>query len=270
MPCPSARSTVDTFATITSVKYYQGTNFLGQATTSPYNFTWSSVPVGYYVVTALATDARMARRQCLRRSTSRSSPAPPRITPPITPGPAPFPPIGPRPGNWLPNGVPSALDTVFISSGTVNLAAADAVSVVNLSGGTLQGSGALTVTNAFNWTGGNMADNLVVGTNATFTLFPNGGLSGLILNNYGTVIWPNGGLNGRRLAPATAITNYGLWLCQSDNQISLGGFQGRSSTKAPCAKPVLAAEQLSPRWPSPILAPWMQNLARFISTVVGR
>ena len=109
------------------------------------------------------------------------------------------------------------LDTVNITSGTVNLATADAVSIVNISGGTLQGPGILTVTNSVNWSGGNLNGALTIGTNATFTTGSGGQLSGLTLNNYGTAMWFGGNLNGNA---QTIITNYGLWLCQSDNQIT--------------------------------------------------
>src|SRR6185503_11542495 len=39
------------------VEFYQGNTLLGTDTTSPYSFTWSSVPAGSYTLTAVAVDA---------------------------------------------------------------------------------------------------------------------------------------------------------------------------------------------------------------------
>ena len=38
--------------------FYSGTSLLGKATSSPYSYTWSSVPVGSYSLTAVASDAQ--------------------------------------------------------------------------------------------------------------------------------------------------------------------------------------------------------------------
>jgi hypothetical protein len=46
----------DSDGTISSVAFYQGTTLLGTDTTSPYSYTWSSVPDGNYILTAEATD----------------------------------------------------------------------------------------------------------------------------------------------------------------------------------------------------------------------
>jgi len=42
--------------TITNVSFFQGTTKLGQGTSSPYSFTWNSVPAGHYILSARATD----------------------------------------------------------------------------------------------------------------------------------------------------------------------------------------------------------------------
>ena len=42
---------------LTQVQFYQGSTLLGTDTSSPYAFTWSSVPAGSYTLTAVATDA---------------------------------------------------------------------------------------------------------------------------------------------------------------------------------------------------------------------
>jgi hypothetical protein len=41
---------------VTKVEFYNGVTKLGQATTAPYQFTWSGVPTGTYTITAKATD----------------------------------------------------------------------------------------------------------------------------------------------------------------------------------------------------------------------
>jgi len=46
----------DPDGTISEVEFFEGTNRLGQATSSPYGFTWNNVAPGYYVLTAKATD----------------------------------------------------------------------------------------------------------------------------------------------------------------------------------------------------------------------
>jgi hypothetical protein len=46
----------DTDGTVTKVEFFNGTTKLGEDTTAPYSFTWSSVPAGNYTLTARATD----------------------------------------------------------------------------------------------------------------------------------------------------------------------------------------------------------------------
>ena len=43
-------------STIAKVEFYNGTTLLGSSTTAPYSFTWNSVAVGNYSLTAVATD----------------------------------------------------------------------------------------------------------------------------------------------------------------------------------------------------------------------
>src|SRR5712692_1227285 len=47
---------MDLDGAVTKVEFYDGAKKLGTDTTSPYNFTWNSVPAGYHVLTAVATD----------------------------------------------------------------------------------------------------------------------------------------------------------------------------------------------------------------------
>jgi beta-glucanase (GH16 family) len=49
-------SASDIDGTVSTVEFYNGTTLLGQDTTSPYSFTWASVPGGCYTLTAKAID----------------------------------------------------------------------------------------------------------------------------------------------------------------------------------------------------------------------
>lgn len=49
-------SAEDFDGTVTNVAFYANSNKLGEGATSPYNFTWNNAPVGYYQLTAVATD----------------------------------------------------------------------------------------------------------------------------------------------------------------------------------------------------------------------
>ena len=44
-------------ATLTNVKFYQGSTLLATVSTSPYSYTWNSVAAGGYALTAVATDS---------------------------------------------------------------------------------------------------------------------------------------------------------------------------------------------------------------------
>jgi hypothetical protein len=44
-------------ATISSVKFFNGSTLLATATSSPYTFAWTAVPKGFYTITAQATDS---------------------------------------------------------------------------------------------------------------------------------------------------------------------------------------------------------------------
>ena len=46
----------DANGTVTQVAFYNGATLLGTSTTSPYSYNWTSVPIGSYVITAVATD----------------------------------------------------------------------------------------------------------------------------------------------------------------------------------------------------------------------
>src|SRR5690606_15862114 len=49
-------SASDADGTISLVEYFSGTEKIGEATSSPYGFTWGNVQAGEYAITARATD----------------------------------------------------------------------------------------------------------------------------------------------------------------------------------------------------------------------
>jgi hypothetical protein len=51
-----AATASDADGTVTKVEFFSGAAKLGEDTTAPYSFTWSSVPAGSYTLTARATD----------------------------------------------------------------------------------------------------------------------------------------------------------------------------------------------------------------------
>lgn len=63
-----AASAADADGTVARVEFYSGSTLLGTDTTSPYNFTWSSVPAGTYSLTAVAYDNVGARIVSAARS----------------------------------------------------------------------------------------------------------------------------------------------------------------------------------------------------------
>jgi cytoskeletal protein CcmA (bactofilin family) len=66
------------------------------------------------------------------------------------------------PGNWSPNGVPSALDAAVIDSGTADFGAApEGVASLSVFGGTVTGTGTLSVTR-LTWTGGTLGGTVAV------------------------------------------------------------------------------------------------------------
>jgi len=52
----------DTDGTISKVEFFEGTNLLGEDTTSPYSFTWNDVPGGSYDISVKATDDKGGTR----------------------------------------------------------------------------------------------------------------------------------------------------------------------------------------------------------------
>jgi hypothetical protein len=104
-------------------------------------------------------------------------------------------------GNWSPTGVPAADDTAIIplTLNTANLSSNTTVAVLMLAGGSVTGSGNLSVSVELSWTGGTMggagATNIpkqgVMNISGTATK----SLSRRTINNAGTVTWSGGDIN---------------------------------------------------------------------------
>ena len=98
--------------------------------------------------------------------------------------------------NWSADVVPTSAYSVYIgSSATVNLPSAGAAASLTLSGGTITGAGALTVSGLLTWTGGSMSGtgSTTVGSllmNAASTMT----LAGWTLTNLGSASWQSGQL----------------------------------------------------------------------------
>jgi len=75
----------DTDGTIAKVEFYSGATLVGTDTSSPYSFTWSSVPAGTYSLTAVAYDNVGAKTTSAARSiTVTGTTTPPPTTPPTS------------------------------------------------------------------------------------------------------------------------------------------------------------------------------------------
>jgi hypothetical protein len=93
--------------------------------------------------------------------------------------------------------VPTAGDSVTVTSGTVAVNADITVQDFELDGGTLSGSGTLTMTKELNWTAGGMrgSGRTVIGPEARLYLANGGavGMSQWVLENAGQVLWTGSG-----------------------------------------------------------------------------
>jgi hypothetical protein len=115
-------------------------------------------------------------------------------------------------------------DIVNTGNGTINFASDETINTLTLEGGTLTGTGNVTVTNLFNWTGGAMTGVGSTISTGTFNVSGNNGkdLNGRELDNTGTLTWTgtgsitvrNGGLLDNQLG--------GTFLIQNDTSLSGG------------------------------------------------
>jgi hypothetical protein len=130
-------------------------------------------------------------------------------------------------GNWTPNGVPGASDTATVNSGGVTLNADTTAGTLNLGGGTLNGSGTLTVNGTLTWTAGVMsgAGRTVIAGGATLNVSNPGAitLSVRTLENGGTVNWNGSGVFSTD--SGAVITNRvgALFVAQSDTVLQYAG-----------------------------------------------
>ncbi|NBU11450.1 MAG: hypothetical protein EBS84_20975, partial [Proteobacteria bacterium] len=112
------------------------------------------------------------------------------------------------PAKWTPVGVPDQIDSAQIDSGTVNVTNPVVLADLILTGGSLAGSGVISVTTSLVWTGGSMdgAGRTTIPRNALLTL---SGAAEKNLNrqldNYGTVTWSGARITGDG---APVINNY--------------------------------------------------------------
>ena len=114
--------------------------------------------------------------------------------------------------NWTPATVPGPGATVTINSGTVNVPSDVSVGTLTLNGGgTIQGSGNLTITGTLNWTSGTMqgAGQLIIASGATASLtgFALKNVFRSVVNN-GTWNWLG---NGSADYSNTVFTNNGVF-----------------------------------------------------------
>lgn len=200
-------------APISSIEFFQGTNLLGQASSSPYTYTWNNVQPGNYSLSALAIDTAgaMATSAPVSITVYYNHAQGTNYTWNGTVSSDWF-----TAANWTPSGVPGALDSaVLANNGTIALSQNVAIAGWTMNNGTLQGSGALTVTNAATVTGGNLVNQLNVATNAVLNVANSFYLGGVLVNN-GTVTWNGGSIGG---SASSTITNNGLWLAEASSSI---------------------------------------------------
>lgn len=106
------------------------------------------------------------------------------------------------PANWTPPGVPGPADSAVVNSGSVTLSADTEVGGFNLTGGSLTGTGRLTVTRLALWSGGKLegGDSLVVAPGATLRISGDTvkELNTRTLLNRGSAGWSGNGKIGLR------------------------------------------------------------------------
>ena len=133
-------------------------------------------------------------------------------------------------GNWTPpNGPPGSSDTAVINRGTVTVTGDTTIGTLDLSGGTLTGSGSLTVSNVMNWTAGGMSGSgrTVIAPGAKLNMANGSGvdltLSQWTLENGGTASWTGDGQLG--CGNGAVLTNRAgaLWEVRNDQAFSHSG-----------------------------------------------
>ncbi|MGC8991224.1 MAG: hypothetical protein ACP5MD_14005, partial [Verrucomicrobiia bacterium] len=124
--------------------------------------------------------------------------------------------------NWSPAGVPSAADTVTVPGGKkpIDLTNTWQVAAFNLAGGTVQGSGTLTVTSAFAWTAGKLSGSgrlqIPVGATLTISGVSSKDLVGWSLEVSGTARWEGTGSISSGQGATVNVEPTGLFEISSD------------------------------------------------------
>lgn len=127
-------------------------------------------------------------------------------------------------GNWSPAQVPTNVDTVIISSGTVTFASNSQFAVLNFNGGYIVGPVVVSANTVMNWSAGRLAQgsSLLVASNALLNLTTTGEKDiGGPMNNYGHVAWTGGSVSliNDGTSWFGSVVNLGLWEMQGDWQI---------------------------------------------------
>jgi hypothetical protein len=113
--------------------------------------------------------------------------------------------------------------SLVISGGTLSVGATSTAANLTLSGGTLTGAGAITVSGSFSWSGGvqSGSGSMTISSSATFTLNSSSSaltLSGRTVNNAGTANWTGSG--ALQLNAGASWNNSGLFNAQNNASIT--------------------------------------------------
>ena len=159
-----------------------------------------------------------------------------------------------NPANWSPKTVPGATDTAIITNagvtvtldisptvggiilgtngaGTVTLTLAGQTLTLNgpltvnpsgsftVDSGTLAGNPNAVLSGTIGWTAGGLGGilTLAAGSSLNLTTANNHDMNGTVVTNYGSVVWHDGRI---RTGNGAAISNYGLWDAQNDQQMN--------------------------------------------------
>ncbi len=122
------------------------------------------------------------------------------------------------PSNWSCGFVPDDDDTVILETGELNLDSDVTVLELDQSGGYLQGSYNLTVTEAFNWTGGRQAGTgtTIIAPGASSIINESSlyvTVDGRTLENRGHLVWSNGDIMMR---DGAIINNWGVFEIEAE------------------------------------------------------
>ncbi|HWD18888.1 MAG TPA: immunoglobulin domain-containing protein [Verrucomicrobiae bacterium] len=211
---PAAFTVSATAPGATNVQFFANGALIGSAP-APFSVSWSSVPAGVYVLTAVARDAQGA-------VVSAAAPQTVFVVPPRAGGQTYFwngsaSANWSDAANWTPAGVPAAADSAVINQAGPVITANNAINNLVLLNGTLQGSGSFAVGGEMVWSGGGVNRAVTINPTASLIIAGSGNLdfAGGSLANQGTVSWESGNLLGDT---SSIIDNSGAWLAHGSNQ----------------------------------------------------